>query len=121
MSVSLPIERLGTGPRMSQINIYGGETIYLAGQIAKAKAGASIREQTEEIVASVDAHLASVGSSKERILQATILLADMKDFDEMNGVWDAWVPQGHAPARACYEARLNRPGLGVEFIIVAAR
>ncbi|MBS7588483.1 RidA family protein [Ancylobacter defluvii] len=117
----MPIERLGTGPRMSQVNVFGGETVYLAGQIAKAKAGASIREQTEEILANVDAHLASVGSSRERILQATILLADMKDFDEMNSVWDVWVPQGSTPARACYEAKLNRPALGVEVIIVAAR
>ncbi|MGR7994553.1 RidA family protein [Xanthobacter sp. ZOL 2024] len=118
---STPIERLGIGPRMSQVSIHGGETVYLAGQVAREKAGASIREQTEEILGNVERHLASVGSSKERILQATILLGDMASFDEMNSVWDAWIPQGHTPGRACYEAKLNRPALGVEVIIIAAR
>lgn len=121
MSSNTSIERHGLGARMSHINIYGGETIYLAGQVAQQKAGASIREQTEEILANVERHLQSVGSSKNRILQATILLCDMKDFDEMNSVWDAWVPEGNAPGRACYEAKLNRPALGIELIVIAAR
>ena len=121
MTTPAPIERYGIGPRMSQISIHSGETVYLAGQVAKAKAGASIREQTEEILANIDAHLASVGSSKERLLQATILLSDMADFDEMNAVWDAWVPEGNTPGRACYQAKLNRAALGVEVIVTAAR
>ena len=44
----------------------------------------------------------------------------MTDFDAMNEVWDAWVPEGHAPARACGEAKLARPELKVEIIITAA-
>jgi enamine deaminase RidA (YjgF/YER057c/UK114 family) len=42
------------------------------------------------------------------------------DFAEMNDVWDAWVPQGHAPARACGEAKLARDVLKVEIIVTAA-
>ena len=37
---------------------------------------------------------------------ATIWLSDIGTFDEMNGEWDAWVPEGHAPARACVESKL---------------
>jgi enamine deaminase RidA (YjgF/YER057c/UK114 family) len=44
----------------------------------------------------------------------------MKDFAAMNEVWDAWVPEGHAPARACVEARMARPELLVEISVVAA-
>jgi enamine deaminase RidA (YjgF/YER057c/UK114 family) len=44
----------------------------------------------------------------------------MVHFDEMNAVWDAWVPDGHAPARACGEAKLARDVLKVEIIITAA-
>lgn len=44
----------------------------------------------------------------------------MADFAEMNAVWDAWVPEGHAPARACGEARLARDVLKVEILITAA-
>jgi len=38
----------------------------------------------------------------------------------MNEVWDAWVPEGFAPARACVEARMARPELLVEMTVVAA-
>ena len=54
------------------------------------------------------------------MLQATIWLADMADFDAMNEVWDAWVPQGTAPARACGEAKLADADLRVEIIVTAA-
>ena len=49
-----------------------------------------------------------------------VWLADMQDFEEMNAVWDAWVPAGHAPARACGEARLAAPEYRVELIVTAA-
>ena len=42
------------------------------------------------------------------------------DFAEMNAVWDSWVPQGHAPARATGEAKLAAPGYLVEVIVTAA-
>ena len=63
--------------------------------------------------------LEEAGSSPSQLLQATIWLADMADFDAMNAVWDAWVPEGQAPARACGEAKLASPELKVEIIIVA--
>ncbi|MNL85467.1 Endoribonuclease L-PSP [compost metagenome] len=44
----------------------------------------------------------------------------MADFAGMNAVWDAWVPEGHAPARACGEVRLARPELKVEILVYAA-
>ena len=39
----------------------------------------------------------------------------------MNEIWDAWIPDGVAPARACIEARLAAPDLLVEIGIVAAK
>lgn len=112
------ITRSHTGQRMSQI-VTHGDTIYLAGQVGTA--GASVAQQTQDCLDKIDALLAEAGSSKTRILQAVIWLADMKDFAEMNAVWDAWVPEGHAPARACGEAKLAREDLLVEFIITAAK
>ena len=44
----------------------------------------------------------------------------MDDFQEMNAVWDAWVPEGHAPARACVEAAMARDTLLVEISVIAA-
>lgn len=110
------IERIGTGARMSRIVRHGG-VAWLCGQVG---AGDSVADQTRDCLARVDALLAEAGSSRERILQAVIWLADMADFDAMNAVWDAWVPAGHAPARACGEARLAQPEFKVEIIVTAA-
>lgn len=110
------IERIETGVRMSKIVKHNG-VAYLCGQVGD---GATVTEQTRDCLARVDALLETAGSSREGILQAIIWLADMSDFAEMNAVWDAWVPQGHAPARACGEARLASPELKVEVIITAA-
>ena len=68
----------------------------------------------------MDALLAEAGTDRNHILQAIIWLSDMAGFAEMNAVWDAWVPQGHAPARACGEAKLARDILKVEIIVTAA-
>lgn len=114
----MSIQRLHTGPRMSQAVVHG-DTIYLAGQVGNADS--DITNQTKECLEKVDALLAECGSSKENILSTTIWLADMKDFAAMNAVWDAWVPQGHTPARACGEAKLATPDFLVEFMVVAAK
>jgi len=110
------IERSKTGQRMSQI-VKHGETVYLAGQVGD---GATVAEQTQDCLNKVEALLAEAGSSTQHILQAIIWLADMGDFAEMNEVWDAWVPEGHAPARACGEAKLAAPKFKVEVIVTAA-
>lgn len=112
----MSIERLQTGQRMSKIVKHNG-TVYLCGQVGE---GTSVTEQTESCLARVDALLQEAGSSREHMLQAVIWLSDMADFAEMNAVWDAWVPEGHAPARACGEAKLARDVLKVEVIVTAA-
>jgi len=116
----MAIERRHTNQRMSQLVIHG-DTVYLAGQVANKKAGASAAEQTQDILEQIDALLKEAGSDKTKMLRATVWLANMDDYAEMNGVWDAWVPQGHAPARACVEARLAAPQYTVEIGIIAAR
>lgn len=110
------ITRMETGTRMSKIVIHG-QTVYLCGQVG---AGKTVAEQTRDCLARVDALLDKAGSSREHILQAIVWLADMADFAEMNAIWDAWVPKGHAPTRACGEARLARDDLRVEIIVTAA-
>lgn len=112
------IERQNTNQRMSAI-VKHGNTVYLAGQVAE-DASANVQEQTKSTLARVDALLEQAGSKRENILSATIYLRDIKDFGAMNEIWDAWVPEGHAPARACVEARLARLDLLVEVCIIAA-
>lgn len=112
------ITRHHVGDRMSQIVTHNG-TVYLAGQVGTP--GDSVAEQTRSCLEKVDALLAEAGSDKTRILQTVIWLADMRDFAEMNEVWDAWVPAGHTPARACGDANLAHPDLTVEIIVIAAQ
>ena len=111
------IKRIECGNRMSMAVVHNG-IAYLAGQVGKP--GESVTEQTRAVLAQVDRLLAEAGSDKKRILTAQIWLADMADFAEMNAVWDAWVPQGHCPARATGEAKLATPDYKVEIIVTAA-
>ncbi|MBJ2136025.1 RidA family protein [Paraglaciecola chathamensis] len=113
------IERKETKQRMSRVVIHQG-TVYLCGQVA-ADANKGIEEQTQTMLDKVDALLLSANSDREHMLSATIYIKDMADFAAMNAVWDAWVPQGHAPARACVQAAMARPELLVEISVVAAQ
>jgi enamine deaminase RidA (YjgF/YER057c/UK114 family) len=118
----LPIERHHTGKRMSDIVVFtpAGERIaWLAGQVA-ADPTADITGQAKSVLAQIDALLAEIGSDKTQIMSATIYLPDIQDFAAMNAVWDAWVPQGHTPARATVEARLASPAYRIEIQVVAA-
>ncbi|MGO1120481.1 RidA family protein [Rhodovibrionaceae bacterium A322] len=115
----MSVTRSHVGPRMSQI-VTHGDTIYLAGQVA-ADFSADVKEQTRSVLEKIDALLAEAGSSNQNMLSVTIYVRDMKDFASMNEVWDAWVPQGHTPARACVQAPMAAPDILVEMSVVAAK
>ena len=110
------VKRHNAGPRMSGAVVHGN-TVYLAGQVAD---GATVKAQTEAVLKKVDDLLAATGSSKANLLSATIYLADIRGFEEMNAVWDAWVSPGNTPARATVEARLANPKYLVEIMMIAA-
>ena len=112
------IKRIGVGARMSEAVAYNG-IVWLAGQVGNP--GDGVAEQTRTCLAEVDRILAEAGTDKTRILSAQIWLADISTFAEMNAVWDAWVPQGHTPARATGESALATPDYKVEIIVVAAQ
>jgi enamine deaminase RidA (YjgF/YER057c/UK114 family) len=112
----MTIRRIDSGARMSQAVVHGN-TAYLAGQVAK---GASVKEQTTAILKRIDELLAQAGTDKTKILSATIWIADMATFGEMNAVWDPWVSPGNTPARATVEAKLATPEYRVEIAVIAA-
>ncbi len=114
----MSIQRQGTKQRMSRI-VTHNDTIYLCGQVGK-DATKDVTEQTVTMLEKVDELLLQAGSDRTHILSATIYLSDMKNFAAMNTVWDAWIPEGHAPARACVEASMARPELLVEISVIAA-
>jgi enamine deaminase RidA (YjgF/YER057c/UK114 family) len=116
----MSIQRFDTGPRMSQAVVHGN-TVYLAGVVASNAAGKSVTEQTQDILATIDSHLAKAGTDKSKLLSATIYITDMKTFADMNKVWDGWVSAGNTPARATVEAKLASPQYNVEIMVVAAK
>ena len=116
----MKVERKEVGARMSQIVVHG-DTVYLSGIVAQANKGKCVIEQTREILSTIDGYLAQAGSDKTKLLTATIYLADMAKFGDMNAVWDAWVAPGQTPARATVEAKLAAPDYKVEIMVTAAK
>jgi enamine deaminase RidA (YjgF/YER057c/UK114 family) len=113
----MTIHRFGTTRRFSDAVVHNG-IAYIVEVPSNLDAG--ITEQTQNLLASIERLLNQVGSNKTRLLQATIYLANMGDYDAMNLVWDAWIPEGTAPVRACVEAKLATPKYRVEIVLTAA-
>ncbi len=118
----MAIQRIETNRRMSQA-VKAGSTVYIAGQLAYESGGetggADVARQMEEILGRVDRLLAEFGGDRTSLVSATLWLEDIGDYDRINAVWDAWVPDGHAPARACVQAKLAMAGYRVEMAAVA--
>ena len=113
------IIRKDTNQRMSQI-IEHNNIIYLSGQVGN-KDSKDVTSQTSEVLEKINNLLLKAGSNKEKILSATIYLSDISTFDEMNNVWDNWLPENCAPARATVEAKLAFPEFLVEICIIATK
>jgi enamine deaminase RidA (YjgF/YER057c/UK114 family) len=115
----MSIQRHDTQARMSRAVIHNG-VAYLCGQVPgpEARQG-DITEQTKSMLARVDALLEEIGSDREHLLTATLYLKSGEDAAAMNAVWDAWVPEGHAPARTCVCAPLPADELLVEVTVTA--
>ena len=113
------IFRDDTNQRMSQIVVHNN-TIYLSGQVGN-KNSMDVTTQTSEVLKKIEKLLLQAGSNKNKILSANIYLSDISYFEEMNKVWDNWLPENCAPARATVEAKLVFPELLVEICIIATK
>jgi enamine deaminase RidA (YjgF/YER057c/UK114 family) len=111
------IKRLEPGARMSQAVVANG-FVFLAGQVA-TDPSVNVEGQTRQVLGEIDRLLAAAGTRKDRILSATIYLADIATFADMNRAWEAWVPADAKPARATVEAKLVAPEYRVEIQVVA--
>jgi len=69
----------------------------------------------------VDELLEMAGTSKSKLLTASIWLKDIeKDFAEMNDVWVDWMDPENKPVRATVESSMARPEILVEIQVTAA-
>jgi 2-iminobutanoate/2-iminopropanoate deaminase len=97
--------------------------VYTAGQVALdpqsgALVGATIAEQTEQVLKNLSAVLAAAGSSLGQVVKTTVYLADMADFAAMNEVYARHFG-GHRPARSTVQAAGLPKGARVEIDAIA--
>ena len=111
------IKRLDFDTRIHHAVIHG-DTVYLTGQVGTP--GTSAEAQMAEVLAKIDRLLTLAGSRRENILHVQMWLDDVRDFDAVNKVWDAWMPMAHAPARSSGQGRMAKAGMLVELIVTAA-
>ncbi len=111
------IQRLGVTRRWSDAVIHNGTAYFVE---VPGNVEQDARGQIAEALQLVDERLTQIGSDRTRLLQVTIYLRDLNDAPILNELWDAWVPFGHAPARACVQATLGNPAMRVEMVLTAA-
>jgi enamine deaminase RidA (YjgF/YER057c/UK114 family) len=97
-----------------------GGLVYVAGQVADDLAQ-GVKGQTEQVLKKIDAILAAAGTSKSKLLSANVWLTDIRNRDEMNAAWTAWVDPANLPARATVEAKLADPRMLVEIMVTCAK
>jgi len=80
--------------------------------------GTTIQEQTRQCLANVVAILEEAGSSLDKIVSATVVLADEDDFAGMNEEWLRWFPS-NPPARQGAKLPVRIPGLKISIAAIA--
>lgn len=112
------IKRISGSARMSNAIITNG-TIYLKGVTPQKDAGTTVGEQTVNVLAQIDELLATAGTSRDRVVQVTIWLKDIRDMAAMNDVYDQWIVKDCEPVRACVQAQLAQPYMLLEIRVIA--
>ena len=80
--------------------------------------GTTIQEQTRQCLTNVAAILEAAGSSLDKVVSATVVLADEDDFPGMNEEWLRWFPS-NPPARQGAKLPARIPGLKVSIAAIA--
>jgi enamine deaminase RidA (YjgF/YER057c/UK114 family) len=113
----MEIHRYGVTRRWSDAVVHGGTAYFVEvpDDMTQDASG-----QIRQVLSQIDTRLSLVGSDRTRLLQVLIYLPNLADSAILNPLWDEWVPEGHAPARACVQALLGHPDCKVEMVITAA-
>jgi enamine deaminase RidA (YjgF/YER057c/UK114 family) len=117
--MSESIKRSHPGGSLSRL-VEFGNLVFVAGTTADNR-NASCKEQTAEVLNKIEKLLKEGGSSKSRILWANVWVNDMREKDQMDAAWQAWVDPENKPTRATVEARLGTPDTKVEIMMIAAK
>lgn len=80
--------------------------------------GDTIEEQTAQCLRNISAILEAAGSSLDKAVSATVILAEESDFRGMNEEWMRWFPTD-PPARQGAKLPVKVPGLRVSIAMIA--
>lgn len=104
-----------------------GDVIFLAGQIgtdASANGGliaGGIEAETRQTMENIKRTVEAVGSSMDKIVKCTVMMADMAEWDRMNVVYREFFPEDRLPARSAFGTSGLALGARVEIECIATR
>jgi len=110
------IRRYATSSRWADVVVHRGVARWV--EVAEDMS-LDARGQIVQVLAQVDATLATIGSDRTQLLQVIVFVANEQDGGTLNELWDAWVPAGHPPVRAMVQVGLAK-GCKVELAVTAA-
>ena len=103
--------------------VKAGGFVFVAGQgpfdpTTGEVVGATIQEQTAQCLKNIEAILQAAGSSLDKVVSATFILADPNDFTGMNEEWVKWFPKD-PPARQGAKLPIQPKGMKISIAIIA--
>lgn len=110
------ISRINPAAQWSDAVIHNGTAYF----VEVPESGTDITSQSQALFAQAERTLALAGSDKGHLLIATIYLKHMADRAAFNAAWQAWLPEGCAPARVCISAEMASPDYLLEIAFTAA-
>lgn len=113
----------GTRPLPFSAAVRVGDILYLSGQLGTDSAGTlvpgGIEPETRQAMENIRAVVEANGSSMDRVVKCLVMLADMREWGAMNGVYVTFFPD-HLPARSAMGASGLALGARVEIECIAA-
>ena len=105
--------------------VLAGGWLYCSGQIpldpdTGAMVGdGDVARETRQVLKNLNAVLEAAGASAQHVVRTTVFLADLGDFQTVNGIYAEMFGEGTSPARACVQVAALPKGARVEIDCVA--
>jgi enamine deaminase RidA (YjgF/YER057c/UK114 family) len=113
----MTIQRINPMPRWSDVTIFNSMAYFVE---VPEDTSVDMQKQVTQVLQQAEITLAKANSDKSRLLSAMIYIADLAQLAVLNDAWEAWLPEGCAPSRACLKVELVNPEMLVEIAFVAA-
>ena len=106
------------GPYSQAVEVNGA--LYVSGQIALSafESGASIEEETDQVMKNLGFILKEAGYSFEQVVKCSIFIQDMNHFSQINGVYGQYFT-ANPPARETVEVARLPKNVRVEISCIA--